>query len=244
MRPSRTASALLSLSAAATLLTGCANQQIAAEDRPVWISVERGYEALEARDYQRARTFFRDAVDKYPGEPKARMGLALSLLELDQPAAARENMEMVYATDPADPEVIDLLAQTMVASGDAPAVIALLQPATLESTDWRDWHRYGKYLAQAGDADTGEQALLTAARLSRGRAIEPHLDLGNLYLAAGDADAALDRYRNALWVDFRDQRVKDAIRSLGHIPGPSFELIPPEASLPADPTGAENQSNA
>lgn len=210
-------------------LTGCVSD-VTAEDRPVWISVDKGNEALSDGNYALARTYFRDAVDKYPGETEARVGLALAQLELGNPAAARENMEMAYATKPEDPEVLDLLARSMVESGDAPAVIALLQPRTVDSTDWKDWHRYGKHIALAGDPDTGELALLRAAELSQGKEIKPHYDLGNLYRSVGDMDAALDRYRMALWVDFRDARAQEAIRSLGQIPGPSFAITPPEAA--------------
>ena len=235
MRPTPRLALVVTLLAGA--LTGCAANENQA--RPVWISVERGNEAFADGDYALAQTFFRDAVDTYPGEPDARIGLAKTQLELGDAASARENMEMAFAARPQSDEVIDLLARTMVASGDAPAVIALLEPRTRESTDWADWHRYGKYIAMAGDADTGEAALLKAAQLSQGGQIEPHLDLGNLYASIGDADAALDRYRMALWVDFRDERAQEAIRGLGQIPGPSFALTPPEAPAqseqPAEP---------
>lgn len=229
--------ALLTTTGALSTLAGCASQ-VSAEDRPVWVSVQKGNDALDEGNYSLARTYFRDAVDKYPGEPEARVGLATAQLELGNPSAARENMEIAFSANPEDPEVLDLLARAIVESGEAAAVIALLEPRTVDSNDWRDWHLYGKYIAIAGDPDTGEQALLRAAELSAGTEIEPHYELGNLYKGIGDADAALNRYRMALWVDFRDPRVQAAIESLGHIPGPSFVLTPPEAVTPtADSSG-------
>lgn len=204
-------------------LSACAQQ------RPVYVVIESGQEAMEETNYELAATEFREAVSRRPGEMAARQGLAEALLALGRPDEAREQAELYYSTRPADPESIELLATTMLRSGDTAAMESLLRGRASETGQADDWLLLGRLLAEAGDADAAEVALTTAATVDRGQSFKYQKALADFYLAVGDAAEAMTRYRMALYLNPDDELTRAAIRSLGEIPGPTMALPPLEA---------------
>lgn len=200
-----------------------------AQQRPVYVVIESGQEAMEETNYELAATEFREAVSRRPGEMDARRGLAEALLALGRPDAAREQAELYYSTRPADPEAIELLATTMLRSGDTAGMEALIRGRANESGDPGDWLLLGHLLAEAGDADAAEVAFVTAATVDRGQSFKYQKALADFYLAVGDTAQALTRYRMALYIDPADEATRSVIRSLGQIPGPTMALPPLEA---------------
>lgn len=223
--PSTTLLRSLVLSATAGLL----GLSACAEQRPVFVVVESGDQALEDSDYTLAATEYREAVSRRPAEWEARMGLAKALLGLDRPAEAREQAEIVYSIRPDDPEAVELLAESMLASGDTAGMESLLRSRANDTNAAADWLLLGEMLARAGDVDGAEVALLTAATVDQGQSLRYQKALADFYLAVGDNAEALTRYRMALYLDPADEATRSAIRSLGQIPGPTLALPPREA---------------
>jgi len=213
----------LALTVGLLALSAC-NQQ-----RPVFVVVQSGDQALENQDYQLAAAEYREAVSRRQAEWEARMGLTRALLGLGRPAEAREQAELVYSIRPDDPAVVELLAETMLASGDAAGMESLLRSRANDSNAPNDWLTLGKLLARAGDADAAEVALLTAATADQGQSLRYQKALADFYLAVGDNAEALTRYRMALYIDPANEPTRSAIRSLGQIPGPTLALPPREA---------------
>lgn len=215
----------------ALLLTLCMCSSLAAcaKERPVFVVVESGNEALENQDYTLAATEFRDAVSRRPGEVEGRIGLTRALLGLGRYAEAREQAELVYSTRPTDRVAIELLATSMLRSGDTAGMESLLRGRANETGQAEDWMLLGQLLAEAGDADAAEVALISAATVDRGQSLIYQKALADFYLAVGDNAQALTRYRMALFLDPANEEVRSAIRSLGEIPGPSMALPPREA---------------
>jgi len=213
------------------VLAACVCSAVASctRERPVFVAVESGDRAFEREDYALAAAEYRDAVSRRPGEIEGRIGLTRALLALDRPAEAREQAELAYATRPTDQTVIELLATSMLRSGDTAGMVTFLRGRANETGSADDWLLLGQLLAEAGDADAAEVALTSAATVDRGQSLKYQRALADFYLALGDTAQALTRYRMALSLDPANEDIRGAIRSLGEIPGPSMALTPREA---------------
>ncbi len=196
--------------------------------RPVNVVIASGDKAAEREQYQLAEAEYREAIDRRPGQWRARLGLAKVLLEQERYAEAQRELEVVYAVRPNDPEVLDLLGEAMVGSGDVERMTAELRHVAEDRQGVADWVRLGRLLNAAGDSDGARTALVTAAKLDKGQTIEPQLALADFYQSIGDGANALKRYRMALWIDLESEAARNGIRSMGEVPGPSFVLRPTE----------------
>jgi tetratricopeptide (TPR) repeat protein len=213
------------------VLAGCSVLSLSAcaQPRPVFVVIESGDDALASADYTLAAAEYREAVSRRPAEWEARLGLSKALLALDRADEAREQAELVYSVRPNDPQAVEVLAQSMLESGDAAGMEALLSGRANETNSPDDWLLLGQLLAMAGDADAAEVALLTAATIDQGQSLKYQRALADFYLAVGDNAQALTRYRMALYLDPADEPTREAIRALGEIPGPTLALPPREA---------------
>jgi cytochrome c-type biogenesis protein CcmH/NrfG len=147
---------------------------------------------------------------------------------LGEPKMAREQLEVAYTIKPLDNTVLELLATAMLQSEDFDAMSTELRRLAEDRNGVSEWMRYGTFLQKAGDFDTAETALKTAARLDRGQRVEPQLALASLYRDAGDDKKAVARLKNALYLAPDDPDIMSALRSYGEIPGPTLATVPPE----------------
>lgn len=208
---------------AALLLTaGCAQRSIPAVERS-------GDWAMDRADYATAAEEYGEVVERSPGRSHSRVGLGKALLELDRPAEARPHLEVAIQQRPNDPQVAELLAESMLGSGDVDAMRRFLRARANASADAADYILLGRFAARAGDVDEAERALKTAARLDRGMTVEPQLALADFYTSVGDNEAALDRLAMALWIDPLSTDIQERIRAMGETPGPTFARRPAEA---------------
>jgi tetratricopeptide (TPR) repeat protein len=207
----------------ALLLCACQTQQ-----RAVHVSESSGDRAAQLGNHRTAVEEYREVVDRRPGRWDVRVKLAESLLEVNEPELAREQLEVAYTARPTNAEILDLLATAMLRSGDVDAMARELRFKADESGNAADWFRLGVFLARAGDDDAAERALLTAARLDGGERVAFQKGLANFYRSVGDRAKALERWRMALYLAPEDEETINALRALGHVPGPTFALLPRE----------------
>jgi len=214
---------LVSALSLAVCLAGCENGQ-----RSLPAIRQSAEHAMYIKDYEKAVSEYGEIIQRRPEMYRDRLGQAQAYLAMGKPAEAREQLEIAYTIRPNDADVIDLLARAMLESGDLTSLAGELRAnAEAKNRVW-DWLLFGRYMFFAGDHDEAEKALLTAARLDRGQSVHPQLSLAELYQRAGDDAKALDRYRMALYLAPDDEKINNAIRAMGEVPGPTFALRPAE----------------
>lgn len=212
----------------ASLLLAAPLALTACQQRALHMVEASGERAMDRGDYVTAANEYSEVVERRPGRWRARVELAKALMEMDRPAEARENLEVAYTVEPENEEILNLLAEAMLASGDVDAMTTELRQHARTQNTVGDWMRLGIFLQRAGDLDGAEQALTTAARIDHGRSVEPQMALAGLYREAGDDEEALRRLRMALYLDPENEGVQRAIRSYGEIPGPTYVVVPDE----------------
>ncbi len=217
------------LGSALVLAGACSTGQ-----RSIYSVEQSAEEAYGTGQYQLAAREYAEVVQRRPGKTSTRVRLAETYLALGEPAKAREHLEIAYTIWPQDERVLMSLVRSMNETGDAAKAVELLQTHADRYGSVDDYLRLGRTATLAGDFDRAERALILAAQLDRGVSPEPQIALAELYEQAGAKDRALSRWRMALYADPRNQRAAEAIRSAGHIPGPTFALPPAELHANAD----------
>lgn len=196
--------------------------------RPVHQVIADADKAAFHQQYDVAEADYREAVERKPGEWRARVGLGKMLLQRGEAKEARQHLDVAYTIRPDEPGILDLLAQAQVRSGDIEGMTRELRRVAEIHQGVNDWVRLGRFLQEAGDVDGARVALNTAAAIDGGKTVGPQLALARFYDHIGDDKAALDRYRMALWIDGKNEAAQEGIRAHGQVPGPTYMLQPAE----------------
>lgn len=187
-----------------------------------------GDKAYERREYAKSASDFQEYVHRKPGDTQGHFKYGRALLVLGQSEQAFEHLRIAYDNDPTKEEYARLFAQSLFESGQTGELMRVLKVRASDSGAVADFLLLGFYAAKAGDPDEAQTALLTAARLDRGRSTEPQLALAGFFESIGDAARAKERLRMALYLDPTNTEVASRLRSLGEIPGPSLAIQPTE----------------
>ena len=185
--------------------------------------------AFERGDYETAAADYQEYIEVRPGDTEGRLGLGKSLLLTGRADEATDQLWIAYDAKPQDDGRADVLAEAMYQAGQTQELIEFLRERTEQPGRVKDYLALGRYAALCGLPDEAEPALLTAARLDRGANVAPQLALAEFYESIGANEMALQRYRMALWIERENQEIKERVRALGEIPGPTFAIIPEEA---------------
>ncbi len=212
----------LAMLGAAIAVPACAQQ------RSIQAVRQSGDWAFDRGQYELALQEYTEVAERHPSDWRNRLNLGKTLLVLNRPAAAKEHLAIAETLRPQNEEIVDLLAQAMLESGDRDGLFRFLRARVEQRRTEQDYQRLGYFAMKAGDADEAEKALITAARLNRGQTIAPQLALADFYMSIGDESRAMKRLRMALYIEPANQKVQDKIRALGEVPGPSFAVAPEE----------------
>jgi tetratricopeptide (TPR) repeat protein len=215
----------LALLTAACSLPACQQRQGRAPGQLYWDATR----AYERGDYSAAAADYQEYIQTRPGDTQGRLGLGKSLLILGSPAEAVDHLWVAYDAEPQDDKRAELLAEAMYQAGQSQELVQFLRERTEQPGRVSDYLTLGRYAALCGLPDEAEPALLTAARLDRGLNVGPQLALAEFYESIGDTASAVQRYRMALWIDGENEDIRQRVRGLGEIPGPTFAIIPEEA---------------
>jgi len=207
------------------MLASCASSE---GPRAIYIIEDSGDLAFTQGRYSLAATEYSEVVERRPGKFSARVALGKALLRAGDAELAREHLNAASSIKPNDEGVIELLAESMLETGDTERLTTFLRDRANNRNDPQSWMRLGRYLASAGDDDEAERALHEAARLDNGFSVGPQIELARFYDSIGDTAGATRRYRMALYIDPQSTSAIDALRSMGHVPGPTFALEPDE----------------
>jgi len=207
------------------LVAACASSE---NPRAIYIIEDAGDRAYAQGRYTLAASEYSEVVERRPGKLAARIALGKALLRSGNAELAREHLNAALSIKPDNEQVVELLAESMLRTGDTARLTSFLRERANDSNDPQSWMRLGRYLAHAGDDDEAERALLEAARLDNGFSVAPQLELAHFYDAIGDSANSTRRFRMALYIDPQNAIANEALRMLGHVPGPTFALEPDE----------------
>ncbi|HYE01721.1 MAG TPA: tetratricopeptide repeat protein [Phycisphaerales bacterium] len=209
------------LLAAMTALAGCTGRSTLAVQEDADRAFARGQYAQAAADYE-------EFTRRLPGDAGGRYRLGRTYLKLNRPLPAREQLYMAYSQNPDRDEYVEALADALYAAGQHEEMYRVLRQRALDRGRPEDYLRLAAFAQKVGDADEARQALLTAARLDKGRSAKVQLSLADFYTSIGDRQNAVQHLRYAAFLAPTDASVQDRARALGEVPGPSFAAPPPE----------------
>ncbi|MFZ2875137.1 MAG: hypothetical protein WAZ94_11730 [Phycisphaerales bacterium] len=207
------------------LLAACSTQ------RPLWRVAEDGEYWYKAEQFERSATDFGEYVTRKPDHVEMRFNLARSLVAAGQPREALSHLSVCTDVEPLNDKYLDLQARALFDAGEREQLVEILARAASERGRVQDFVRLGVFSQRLGNLDEAEQALLTAAKIDRGRSVIVQRSLADFYGSIGDTDRQRRRLRMAYYLQPDNLETIEAARALGEIPGPTFGLVPEEVRL-------------
>ncbi|MBB6430687.1 tetratricopeptide (TPR) repeat protein [Algisphaera agarilytica] len=208
-------------------LTGCKNNVVYRE---------LGYDSYRERDYITAAEHFQAAVDKKPSDYRSQYYLGVTMLQLDKPIPAQTPLEQALALRPDDPEwtprIADSLAEAYFQQERYETLYGFLDNMIQNYNQSSvDFLRKAKYMGLLGDADGQKTALQKAAYFAPEGDTTPYLAIADFYISVNDTPNAIQALRYGYYVDSTSDEVKDRLRGLGIVPGPTIADAPPKPEL-------------
>ena len=190
---------------------------------------QRGVEAYEVGEYERAGKLLASAADKDPSNWYTHYYLGMVHLNLNRPLEAQLELEMAEGVRPDNsvmPQILDALAESIYLQDESAALHVLLARACADWGTTHDFLRQAKYLALIGDADSAKIALRKATHFAPDDDVTPYLATADFYESLGDGTNAVTALRRALSIEPDSTKIKNRLRAHGVIPGPTVELPP------------------
>ncbi|MEM6459619.1 MAG: tetratricopeptide repeat protein [Planctomycetota bacterium] len=197
---------------------------------------EQGFDKLRQQDFAAAAEDFRAAVDLKPGDYQSQYYLGLSLLRQEQFVAAQTPLEQALILRPDDPawtpRIADAIAESYYGQDRIETLYAFLDEKIADNNQQtRDYLRKAEFLGRLGDADGQQEALTKAAFFAPLGDAEPYLALAEFYVSVNEVPRAIGSLRQGYFVDPDNAAVKDRLRGLGVVPGPTIADPPPKPAI-------------
>lgn len=186
-------------------------------DRAMW----QGRWADAAADYEKA-------IQQHPGDWEAQYNLGKCCLELGDPLKASHSLSIAETLQPTNTEVADLLASALLQCDEHDRLFSFLQTRAKKMQTARAWTKFAECAISLDDPDTATVAINTAISVSGGQDATPYIVGAMIAERIGNNDVATKRWQEAWYINPDDQRVSDALRSHGIVPGPTMTGITPE----------------
>ena len=177
--------------------------------RPIWIVAGAavaglGLSALTIKrnsDYRTDTALWADTVAKRPQNPRAQFNHGMILLQLGQPAEARDRFLAAIRLKPHDPKSHNSLGTAQLAlERPAEAATAFAEAVRLNPRHAGAWYNLGLALQRSGNAaaalDPLEQALAVKPDFT-----EAHVEVGNVHFQLNRPAQAIAAYERALQLD-------------------------------------------
>jgi tetratricopeptide (TPR) repeat protein len=208
---------------AALILVGCAS---AFGTRPIDTIRQRADFEFQRGNYDVAAQEYGEIAARYPGDWRAQHRFGVALMETGDYNESRRALDVAHSLRPGDADIADDLAEVMFRQGDEQQLFDFLNERALATQSVRAYRRLASYAMEVGDPDAARGAINRAIALDGGSTVEPYIDAADLAERVGDLDQAVHRLRQALSIDPHDDRVRERLRTLGEVPGPSLALPP------------------
>jgi len=209
------------------LLVGCKNHVVYRE---------LGFEDYRAGHYAEAAEDFREATNKKPSDYQSQYYLGAALLKDGQAIAAQTPLEQALdltRDDPSwRPRVADSLAESYYKQGRIETLYGFLDDMVRTYHQQPvDYLRQAKYLGVMGDADGQRLSLQKAAYFAQPGDAEPYLAIADFYLTVNDVPNTIQALRYGHYVQPDNEEIKNRLRGLGVVPGPTAADVPPKPEL-------------
>lgn len=211
---------LTALVIGSVFLIGCTNQ------RPVANLRQDGDNYFAHGQWAEAEAEYSQIVERYPGDWEAQYKLGLTWQKMGKYQAARRALEIAHSLQPNDVAISDALAETMFQQGREDELFAFLRERAQSTQTVHSYLLLSEYTIALNDPDSASIALNTAIAIDNGQSVEPYLAAAAFAQRLGDLDLAVRRLRQAYGIDPYDEQVKQRLRDLGEVPGPTIALPP------------------
>ena len=189
------------------------------------VLMERGNYAMWQGRWSDAAIDYGKAIDQHPGDWEAQYKLGKCYLEMSDPLMASHSLAIAESIQPSNTDVADLLAISLLECGDNDRLFSFLQTRANKIQTTRAWTKLAEYSMAIDDPDSATTAINTAIELSNGQSAEPYIVAATFAERLGDSEAATSWWKEAWYINPQDQRVADALRSHGIVPGPTMTGI-------------------
>lgn len=185
-----------------------------------------GNEHFADGNYEAALTNYQAYLDRKPESVEMRSKAAETLRRLGRPGEAENYTRTVYDVDPTQLEHAADLAAAKVEAGKIGEGLDFLRRYLQDHPSAAGYFRLGEIAGRAGLPDDALRAYQIADGLEGARSAEPHRQLARFYKAHDQNAEAVKEWRKVLFFDLNDTEAREALRAMGHVPGPSFVLSP------------------
>lgn len=159
---------------------------------------QRARQAFEARDWQKAKQVYLQALGLKSDIPDVHYGLATVYFQLRELTSAAHHFREVTRLDPLrSGAYINLGAVLNLMQQYDEAIQALRRGLQLDGTRVEGFYNLGLVYRRKGELDLAIQAYKEALRLNP-RMADAHLNLGNIYLEKEQMRSSLQHYEQAL----------------------------------------------
>lgn len=215
---------LAALALSAIALPGCKSTE-----RSRWDLRTEGEIQMAGQNYAAAADRFAAYLQIEPGNHEVRYLYGKALTQLGRYTEASEALLTAYSQRPGRSDYADAMVDAMIKAGKKDELFRILRSNANDRNNVEDWLRLGRASQQMGDTDTAQTALLTAARVDKGRAAEPQLALAQLYRTLGRNPDAERRLRMAYYMAPNSTAVLQLAREMGIQLNPGDGIFPEEA---------------
>jgi len=181
---------------------------------------------FKQQEYDKAAGEYGEITDRLPGDWEAQYQLGLCFIETGRYDEARTALEIALTRRPKNEDVADALADAMFHQGNQNELFAFLRGRAESQQSVHAHLRRAEYALKLSDPDTAKVAIETAIVIDNGQTIEPYLIAADFAQQLGDLEMAVRRLRQAYGIDPYNKIVKQRLRDLGEIPGPTIALPP------------------
>lgn len=177
-------------------------------------------------EYAQALPYYEQYLDRKPEAVDVRSRVADTLRHLGRPGDAERYTRTVYDVDPTRLDHAADLAAAQVEAGQVGEGLDFLRRYLQEYPTSEGYFRLADIAGGAGLPDDALRAYKIAVRLDGLTSAEPHRRIARFYETHDHNEQAIEHWRAVLWFNANDADARDAVRSLGQVPGPSFVLNP------------------
>jgi tetratricopeptide (TPR) repeat protein len=197
---------------------------------------QRARQAIEARDWQKAKQVYLQALGFKSDLPDVHYGLATVYFQLRELTSARHHFKEVTRLDPLRAGAfINLGAVLNLLQEFDESIQSLRRGLQLDSTRVEGFYNLGLVYRRKGELDLAIQAYKEALRINP-RMADAHLNLGNIYVAKEQLRTALQHYEQAQQLRPGWDKAADGIAQVRELLNADQEATAAGPALKASPT--------